>query len=82
MPWKRREYQNRAQLLEEQVDVHLKTLASSVDVVKPERQIDSRAAEYETVIDEYLDHERRGSRQATISPHTILQPFAGDLQSR
>ena len=58
VPWKRREYQDRAQLLEEQVDVHLKTLASSFDVVK---QNDSRAADYETIIDEYLDHERKCS---------------------
>ena len=60
VPWKRREYQDRAQLLEEQVDVHPKTLASSVDVVEPELQNDSRAADYETMIDEYLDHERKG----------------------
>ena len=61
VPWKSQEYQDRAQLLDEQVDVHLKTLASSVDVVKPELQNDSRAADYETMIDEYLDHERKGS---------------------
>ena len=61
VPWKRREYQDRAQLLVEEVDVHLKTLASSVDVVKPELQNDSRAADYETMIEEYLDHERKGS---------------------
>ena len=30
------------------VDVHLKTLASSVDVVKPELQNDSKAADYAT----------------------------------
>ena len=38
VPWKRREYQDRAQLLEEQVDVHLKTLASSVDEAKPDHE--------------------------------------------
>ena len=46
---------------EEQVDVHLKTLASSVDVGKPELQNDSPAADYATMINEYLDHERKGS---------------------
>ena len=39
-----------------------RTLAHSwVDVVKPEIQNDSRAADYETMIDEYLDHELEGS---------------------
>ena len=74
VPWKRQECQDRAQLLEEQVDVHLKTLASSVDVVKPDPQNDSRAADYETIIDEYLDFAER-LRQATISSHTIVKPF-------
>ena len=37
---------------EEPVDVHLKTLASSVDVVKPELQNDSEAADYVTMVDE------------------------------
>ena len=52
---------HRVQLLEEQVDVHMKTLASSVDVVKPEPQNDSQAADYATMIDGHLDHERKGS---------------------
>ena len=60
VPWKRRECQDRAQLFE-QVDVHLKTLAPSVDMVKPELQNDSQAADYATMIDEYLDYERKGS---------------------
>ena len=46
---------------EGQVDVQLKTLASSVDVVKPELQNDSQPADYATMIDEQLDHERNGS---------------------
>ena len=46
---------------EEKVDAHLKTLESSVDVVKPELQNDSQAADYATMVDEYLDHERKGS---------------------
>ena len=45
VPWKHRECQDRAQLLEEQVDVHLKSLASTVDVDKPELQNDNRAAD-------------------------------------
>ena len=61
VPWKRRECQDSAQLQEKQVDVHLKTLALSVDVVKPELQKDSQAADYATMIYECLDHERKGS---------------------
>ena len=47
--------------MEEHVDVHMKTVASSVDVVKPEPQNDSQAADYATMIDGHLDHERKGS---------------------
>ena len=46
---------------EKKVDVHLKTLASSIDVVKPELQNDNQAAYYATMVDEYLEHERKGS---------------------
>ena len=43
---KHRERQDQAQLLGEQVDVHLKTLESSVDVVKPELHNDTQAADH------------------------------------
>ena len=46
---------------EKQVDVRLKTLASSIDVVKSELQNDSQGAYYATMVVEYLDHERKGS---------------------
>ena len=63
VPWKHRGCQDQAQryFQEEQIDVHMKTLASSVNVVKPELQHDGQDADYATMIDEYLDHERKGS---------------------
>ena len=66
---------------EEQVDVHLKTLASSVDVVKPELQNDSQAAHHATMIDECLDHERKGSGRHRSHLTRFLRPFVRDLPS-
>ena len=62
VPWKHRECQTKLNSYQEDlVDVHLKILASSVDVVKPELQNDRQAANYATMIDEHLDHELKGS---------------------
>ena len=44
-----------------QVDAHLKTSMPSASMVELELQNDSQAADYATMIDDYLDHERKGS---------------------
>ena len=67
---------------EEQVDVHLKNLASIFDVVKPEHQNDSEAADYVTMIDEYLDHDRKGSGRHRHDSETVRARVANAVRRR